>query len=120
MPETKDYLDSLAQLSRTQIAEERRSLWRQGMATLARAAVAQQPVPLEGINPELLLKAVRIALNSNFFDELDWLSSPAAAAAIYELAAALPLSQERRELGRRVWYDFSTETPKPLSCSLHL
>ncbi len=102
MPETKDYLDSLAQLSRTQIAEERRSLWRQGMATLARAAVAQQPVPLEGINPELLLKAVRIALNSNFFDELDWLSSPAAAAAIYELAAALPLSQERRELGRRV------------------
>ncbi|MBN1654112.1 MAG: protein kinase [Deltaproteobacteria bacterium] len=102
MAETKDYLDSFAQLSRTQIPEERRSLWRQGMATLARAAVAQQPVPLEGINPELLLRAVIIALESNFFEELDWLSPAAAAAAIYELAAALPLSQERRELGRRV------------------
>jgi eukaryotic-like serine/threonine-protein kinase len=101
--ETKDYLDNLAQLSRTEIPEERRSLWRQGMATLARAAVAQQPVPLEGINPDLLLKTVSIALNSNFFDELDWLSPAAAAAALYELAEAIPLSPERRELWRRVF-----------------
>jgi hypothetical protein len=57
MAAPKDYLESFAQLPKVQTSEERRSLWRQGMATLARAAVAQQPVPLEGINPALLLVA---------------------------------------------------------------
>ncbi len=98
----KDYLDSFALLSRDTTEEQRRSLWRQGIATLARAAIAQQPVPLEGINPDLLLRAVGTALNAGLVDELDWLSPPAAAAAIYELAAAIPESRERRELGRRV------------------
>jgi hypothetical protein len=98
----KEYLDSFALLSRDTTEEQRRSLWRQGIATLARAAIAQQPVPLEGINPDLLLKAVGTALNAGLVDELDWLSPPAAAAAIYELAAAIPESPQRRELGRRV------------------
>ena len=55
----KEYLDSFALLSRDTTEEQRKSLWRQGIATLARAAIAQQPVPLEGINPDLLLKAWR-------------------------------------------------------------
>jgi hypothetical protein len=98
----RTYLDSFALLSRAYTDEERRSLWRQGIATLARAAVAQQPVPLEGINPKILQKAVGIAIRTELINELDWLSPPAAAAAVYELAAAIPDGTERRELGRRV------------------
>jgi len=82
--------------------EERRSLWRQSMATLARDALEQQPVPLEGIDPKVLLEAVRTALTSNLVQDLDWLSPPAAAAAVYELATAIPMGPERRQLGRHV------------------
>ena len=35
-------------------------------------------------------------------DDLDWLAPAAAGAALYELASALPLGPEQRELGRRV------------------
>ncbi|MEM9488135.1 MAG: serine/threonine protein kinase, partial [Myxococcota bacterium] len=72
------------------------------MATLAAVASEYQPVPLEGFSPPALLAGTRIALASGLFDELDWLSAPAGAVAIYELAAALPRSDEKRELGRRV------------------
>jgi eukaryotic-like serine/threonine-protein kinase len=102
MAAPKDYLASFAELPRARTEDERRSLWRQAMATLARAAMAQQPVPLEGINPALLLEAVRTAFNQKLIDDLNWLSPPAAAAAMYELASAIPMGAERHELGRRV------------------
>lgn len=121
MAAPKDYLESFAQLPKVQTDEERRALWRQGMATLARAAVAQQPVPLEGINPGLLLEAVRTAFNMKLIDDLGWLSPPAAASAMYELAAAIPMGPERRELGRRVLerlYDGDAATFVVLAISL--
>lgn len=46
--------------------------------------------------------SVRRAIDDGLFDDLTWLSPSAAAAAIYELAQALPPGAERRELGRRV------------------
>src|SRR5262245_64461751 len=91
------------------------------MATLARAALEQQPVPLEGIDPRLLLEAVRTALSENLVQDLGWLSPPAAAAAVYELAAAIPIGSERRQLGRQVLmrlYEGDAETFVVLATSL--
>ena len=98
----RDYLGGLVQLARLEDADERRALWRQSMATLAGAITSQRPVPLEGFSPEALQQSVRSAIDARLIDDLDFLSGPAAAAALYELAAALPVGRERRELGRRV------------------
>ncbi|HEY0709379.1 MAG TPA: protein kinase, partial [Polyangia bacterium] len=49
-----------------------------------------------------LLAGVRVALASGLVDDLDWLSQPVAAAALFELASALPAGPEKREIGRRV------------------
>jgi hypothetical protein len=115
------HLRSFLELPRVESDEERRSLWRQAMATLARAALEQQPVPLEGLDPAQLLEAVRAVFKANLLDDLDWLAPPGAAAAVYELASALPVGPERRQLGRRVLqrlYEGDVETFVVLAHSL--
>jgi len=100
---TRDRLEGLTVLHRLASAAQREAAWRQGMATLARAVVDERrPVPLEGLDPESLLKSVKTAVEGGLVDELDWLSGPAAAAALYEVAAALPPSAIKRRLGRMV------------------
>ena len=78
----QDYLSGLAQLGELSQAEERRAVWRQGIAALANAADDERPTPLEGVAPETLLAGVRVALASGLVDDLDWLSQPVAAAAL--------------------------------------
>ena len=97
-----DYLAGLAQIHTRDSLDERRSLWRQGMASLAAAAADQQPTPLEGMATDELLASVRVALGSGLVEDLSFLSRPVAAAALFELAGALPPSPEKREFGRRV------------------
>jgi hypothetical protein len=114
-------LGGLLTLPRVDNDEERRSLWRQAMATLARLALEQQPVPLEGLDPSLLLEAVRAAFKHDLVDDLSWLSPPGAAAAVYELASAIPVGPERRQLGRQVLtrlYEGDAETFVVLATSL--
>ncbi len=116
-----NHLSGFTQLPHVHSDEERRKLWRQSMATLARAALEQQPVPLEGIDPKLLLETVRAAYRANLVADLSWLSPPAAAAAVYELAAAIPMGPERRQLGREVLtrlYQGDAETFVVLATSL--
>src|SRR5580704_8284014 len=72
------------------------------MAALARASTEEGPGPLEGLHAEALLAGVQAALQAGLADDLDWLAPAAAGAALYELASALPLGPEQRELGRRV------------------
>ena len=73
------------------------------MATLARAVVDERrPLPLEGLDPDALLRSLKVAVEAGFVEKLDWLSGPAAAAALYEVAAALPSSPIKRQLGRMV------------------
>jgi hypothetical protein len=97
-----DYLAGLAQIHTRESLDERRSLWRQGMASLAAAAADQQPTPLEGMGADELLASAKVALSSGLVDDLSFLSRPVAAAALFELAGALPQGPEKRELGRRV------------------
>ncbi len=98
----REYVDGLARLHLIGDAEERRSLFRQSMATLAAEAAEQRPVPLEGLDPMELLASVGTALSIGLIDDLDFLSTSHAAAALYQLAAVLPHGELRRELGRRV------------------
>jgi hypothetical protein len=81
---------------------ERRASWRQSMAALARVTSEDGPGPLEGLHPNALLTGVRAALREGLADDLDWLAPAAAGAALYELASALPVGPEQREIGRRV------------------
>lgn len=96
------YASSLLDLHKLEGAVERRASWRQSIAALARATAEDGPGPLEGLHPEALLKGVQAALRADLVDDLDWLAPSAAGAALYELASALPLGSEQRELGRRV------------------
>ena len=100
---TRDRFEGLTALHRLTTSAQREAAWRQGVANLARAVVDERrPVPLEGLNPDTLLKSVTVAVENDLVDQLDWLSGPAAAAALYEIAAALPASTVKRQLGRMV------------------
>lgn len=93
----------LATLHELSSERELHAAFRQGMASLAQVAVDPASTPFEGVEPDLLLESVRILLARKLLDDLGFLSSAAAAAALYALASALPpLGAERRELGRRV------------------
>jgi hypothetical protein len=81
---------------------ERRASWRQSMAVLARVTSEDGPGPLEGLHPHALVAGVRAALHAGLADDLDWLAPAAAGAALYELASALPVGPEQREIGRRM------------------
>ncbi|MCU0690900.1 MAG: protein kinase [Polyangiaceae bacterium] len=96
------HIDGLIQLHRVDDAQARVSVWRQSVAALAAKAVDLHPVPLEGLNPADLAASIRVALAQGLVDDLAWLSPSHAAAALFELASALPIGDERRELGRRV------------------
>lgn len=98
----RDYLEGLLRLPRAETADEQRALFRQGLATLAALAQEHRPVPLEGLPPDELAQAVRAALDARLVDDLSFLARPAAAAALFELGAALPAGSEKRDLGRRV------------------
>ncbi|MBW2404411.1 MAG: hypothetical protein JRF42_11550 [Deltaproteobacteria bacterium] len=100
---TRERLEGLAVLHTLTSSGEREAAWRQGIATLARTVVDERsPVPLEGLDPEALLQSLEVAIEGRLVEKLDWLSGPAAAAALYELAAALPSSPVKRQLGRIV------------------
>jgi hypothetical protein len=111
-------LDGLLGLASYEDQGSRRVVFRQSIASLALMASLDAPGPLDGLNPEALLRSVRIALSDGLLDDLSWIAPSAAAVALYELGAALPLGAERRDLGRRLLtqaYDGSASTFVALS-----
>jgi hypothetical protein len=80
----------------------RRALFRQSLAWLANAASEDGPGPLDAIDAAALARSIRTALADGMLDDTGWLARPAAAVALYEIAGALPVGADRRELGRRV------------------
>jgi len=58
--------------------------------------------PFDRLDPAGLVKSVQVALAAGLFDDLGWLAPEDVAVALYEIAGALPLGAERREIGRRV------------------
>jgi hypothetical protein len=61
------------------------------------------PSPLDSIDTETVVNAVRVALEAGLVDDLDWIEPRQSAVALYELTSALPAGRERRDLGRRVF-----------------
>jgi len=100
MRDRSPYLGGVVDLPRLKNPSDRRAVWRQTLAMLARSD--EGPGPLEGLHPDALLAAVKVALADKLVDDTEWLAAPAAGAALYEIAAAVPPSNEQRELGRRV------------------
>jgi hypothetical protein len=92
----------LIELHRLKDAGAQRSAWRSSLASLAQACADDQPSPLDGLAPKPIAESLRSALALGFVDDLGWLSPSASAAALYEIAAALPAGAEKREVGRRV------------------
>ena len=98
---SRDHLAGLASLHRVSDPVQREAMWRQSIATLASFVIDQRRhVPLEGLNPDSLLRSIQTAIKAGYLDSLDWLSAQAAAAALYEIAAALPASNTKRKMGR--------------------
>lgn len=96
------YVNGLLDLGQAQDPVERRALWRQSLTALARANADEGPGPLTGLEPSALARGVQAALASGLADDLEWMAPSAAAVALYELASALPVGHEQRELGRRL------------------
>ncbi len=94
-------LAALLDLAAATAGDERRRLWRRGLAALA-AAAEIGPAPLEGLDPAQLLGSVRLVLADPELDDWSWMSPSHAARVQVELAQAVPPGSERRELGRRV------------------
>jgi hypothetical protein len=98
-PRADFFLEGLLSLDRYEKAD-RRAVFRQSFASIALAVPGQ--TPLEGCDEAALARSTRVALADGLFDDLAWLAAPAAGVALYEIAGALPLGAERRELGRMV------------------
>lgn len=96
-------IESLVMLPRSDSGSERRANWRQAIATLGRNIRVEGPSPLDSIDTEAVVNAVRVALEAGLVDDLDWIEPRQSAVALYELTSALPAGRERRDLGRRVF-----------------
>ncbi|MEZ4234162.1 MAG: serine/threonine-protein kinase [Polyangiaceae bacterium] len=96
-------VEALNTLPRVGDADERRASWRQAVAALGRAQRIDGPPPLDGIEVSELVSAARVALDRGLADDLDWIAPSSRAVALYEISAALPPGNERREFGRRAF-----------------
>ena len=95
--------DALLSLTRLPDALDRSASFRQAVAGLGQTVRVDGPPALDGVDVEQLKRAVAIALGSGLADELDWIAPSSAAVALYEMTISLPVCNERRELGRRVF-----------------
>jgi hypothetical protein len=98
-------VDALGTLLRVTDDAQRRASFRQAIAALGhRAGLGLQGAPpLDGMDQDLIQRALGLALELGLVDDLDWLAPGSAAVALYELTAALPPGKVRLELGRRVF-----------------
>jgi hypothetical protein len=58
---------------------------------------------LDGLAPDVLVRAVQVALEAGLLDDIEWAAPERAAIALYEMTSALPSGPERHALGRRMF-----------------
>ncbi len=81
---------------------ERAASFRQAVAALGQQMRVTGPPPLDGVDPQTLAHALRVAFDQGLADDLDFVAPGPGTVALYEIMMALPAGPERRELGRRV------------------
>ena len=91
----------LTELHLTADPAARRAAFRRAVADLA-AVSADRPMPLEGLDPEALQRSLHCALEAGLLDELSFLSAPAAAVALCQMASGLRRCAERQALEAKV------------------
>ena len=110
---TRERLEGLTALHRLTSAEQREAAWRRGMATLARAVVDERrPVPLEGLDPDALLRSLEVAIEGGLVEKLDWLSGPAAAARSTRSPRRCPRAQSNASSGGSSFNACAKATPR--------
>lgn len=82
--------------------KERAKWFRAAMGALGAERVYHDAMPFESLEPTRFLASIKIAMSDGLFDQMEYLSPERMAGICYEVAAALPPSEEKRELGRRV------------------
>lgn len=82
--------------------QDRTASFRQAIAALGQNMRVTGPPPLDGIDPQSLIRACQVALEAKLFEDLDWIAPGPATVALYELMMALPTGAERRDIGRKV------------------
>lgn len=96
-------VEALVSIPRLKDEADRRASWRQAIAALGQTTRVDRPPPLDGVDPQALLRAIRVVLESSLLDDLDWIEPSKSTVALYELTSVLAPGQERRELGKRVF-----------------
>jgi eukaryotic-like serine/threonine-protein kinase len=96
-------IDALATLARLTTSDERRAYWRQALTALGEPGRVESPPPLDGLAPDVLVRAVQVALEAGLLDDVEWAAPERAAIALYEMTSALPSGPERHALGRRMF-----------------
>lgn len=99
----KDLIDGLVELHRIEDPAEFEAAFRASIATLAAQVLdSRRPLPLEGLDRSSIQRGLRTASELGLLTNLEFLSPPAAASALFELANALPQGELKRALGRDI------------------
>ncbi|MBW2526174.1 MAG: serine/threonine protein kinase [Deltaproteobacteria bacterium] len=96
------FLDRLLELPRVEEASVRRGIWRQSIAALGLADAGGIPMALAGVDPRALGRSIYTVLTDGLLEEMDFIAPSVGAVALYQIASALPLGEERRAIGRKV------------------
>lgn len=96
------FLARLLELPRVDEPSVRRGIWRQSIAALGLADAGGIPMALAGVDPRALNRTIYAVLGDGLLDEMDFIAPSAGAVALYQIASALPLGEERRAIGRQV------------------
>lgn len=102
MATREHFLARLLELPRVQSKDVRRGIFRQSIAALGMGDQSHAPLALAGADPKALGRSIQVVSGDGLLDDLDFLAPSAAAVALYQIAAALPLGAERRVIGRKV------------------
>jgi len=102
MEKSEHFLARLLELPRVEEVDVRRGIFRQAVTALGQDEKSGGPLALAGVDPRALGRSVQMALADGYFDDIDFIAPSVAAVALYQIAGALPLGQERRAIGRKL------------------
>jgi len=101
MARGEHFLARLLELPHIEDQSVRRGIFRQTITELGIDA-SSGPLGLAGVDPRALARSMQTAWSDALLDDLDFIAPAAAAVALYQIAGALPLGAERRQIGRKV------------------